>query len=263
MSQIIENQTIEAFLDRNTGCCFCDLEFIKCKFLGCNISLGPIRRFNNTCLIAPLTREPGERLFEPPQQPDPKIRSVVRNVKLLRCEEEGSSIGTAIIEDTVVDGLLTSGLFQTFGAVFKHVILKGKIGRIMISRYLPDVTGTQEQQLAEQRFFDGANEKYYSIVDWALDISQAEFVECDIRNIPSRLIRRDPDTQVVITRKKALEGNWRHLDLSKTYWGAYFEGIITEQIQDCVLVAPKRGAKFRQLLDGLNLLRREGIAEPD
>jgi hypothetical protein len=76
------------------------------------------------------------------------------------------------------------------------------------------------------------------------------------------LIRRDPETQVVVTREKAIEGAWRNLDLSKTWWATSLEFFVKRGDADVVLVAPKRDRKFRDLLDGLKALRDAGVAEP-
>jgi len=116
----------------------------------------------------------------------------------------------------------------------------------------------------EQAAFDRANAEYYAGCDWALDISRAEFKEMDIRGIPAKLIRRDPETQVVVTRAKALEGKWRTLDLSDTWWATAIEFLLDHKKEnDIVLVAPKGHSQFEQFLAGLKLLREAGVAEPD
>ena len=115
----------------------------------------------------------------------------------------------------------------------------------------------------EQASFDEMNSSFYEMVDWALDISEARFMECDIRRVPARLIRRDPETQVVVTREKALLGEWRNLDLSRTLWSGWIELFLKDGDADVVLVAPKRHPKFKEWLGGLKLLRDAGIAEPD
>jgi len=231
MTKVFDGREYECFYDRNSGRTFSDLEFRYCSFVSSSISI---------------TRKP-------------KRRSTVRNVKLIGCEVRGCAIDTAIIEEVVVDGLKTHTFMKTWGAVFKHVTLKGYIGRIMISPAVaPGITKPKEQ-----RAFDEANAAYYATVDWALDISEARFQECDIRSVPARLIRRDPETQVVVTREKALEGKWRKLDLSRTYWTTAIEYLLDFGLTDLVLVAPKRGLKYRELLDGLKMLRDAGVAEPD
>ena len=117
--------------------------------------------------------------------------------------------------------------------------------------------------LRQQRAFDKANEEYYSTVDWALDIREAEAEEIDIRRIPARLIRRDPESQVVITRAKAMEGKWRQLNLEKTHWAGSMELFLEWGDWDWVLVAGKRDRNYRRLVDGLKALRDAGVAEPD
>jgi hypothetical protein len=167
-----------------------------------------------------------------------------------------------------VDGLKTSGTFHTWGAVFKHVTLRGKIGDIMIS---PAVNAGLAKP-AEHRACDEANAAYYASVDWALDIREAEFEGADRRGVPGHLVRRDPEnpeTHVLVMRAKALERRWRHLDLSKTYWPTTLEFFVEDaNFDSTVLVAPKRIGRsgpwtYQNLLDGLGMLRDAGIAEPD
>ncbi len=179
----------------------------------------------------------------------------------MQCEVVGFLIGPAVFEDVVVDGLRTPGdLLITWGAVFKHITLKGNIGRIMLNSVISP-PGLAKPH--EQRAFDEANAAYYATVDWALDIREARFEECDIRGIPARLIRRDPESQVVVTREKALQGKWREIDLSDTWWDVAIEFMLEDGEPDVVLVAPKRHPQYRVLLEGLKKLRDAGVAEPD
>ncbi len=233
MRRVFENQTFERFFDRDSGALFCDLEFRRCVFGWCGLSITM----------------------------NPRLRSTVRNVGVYQCESrDPGGLSAAIIEDVVVDGLKTVWPLKTFGAVFKHVVLRGKIGGIILNN---DLARTENATPDRLRAFELANAAYYASVDWALDISEGAFVSCDINGIPARLIRRDPETQVVITREKALEGRWRELDLSDTYWPTAIEMMLHCGDADCVLVAPKRARDFRELLRGIQLLRRAGVAEPD
>ena len=115
----------------------------------------------------------------------------------------------------------------------------------------------------EQAAFDKANGEYYKTVDWALDITEGRFYECELQRVPARLIKRDSETQVIITREKALLGEWKKLDLSKTHWATSIEFFLERGDPDVVLVAPKRHSKYPDLLDGLKMLRDAGVAEPD
>lgn len=230
MTRIFEKRELRSFYD-DGGRVLEDLEFRRCSFVSSAISI---------------TR-------------DPARRSVVRNVKLINCEQRGCTVYTAVLEDIVIDGLRTNGLLQAWSPVLRHVTLRGRIGRVMIS---PAVQ-LGKAKPAEQRAFDDANAAYYAAVDWALDIREGEFEECELQRVPARLIRRDPATQVVITREKAMQGTWRQVDLSKTHWATSIEFFLERGDHDVVLVAGKRDRKFRQLLDGLKALRDAGVAEPD
>lgn len=229
--KVFEKREFRSFYDRDSGAIFSDLEFRKCRFVSCAISITM----------------------------DPTKRSTVRNVRLIGCEYASGSLWPAIVEEVVVDGLKTSQIFQSWGAVFKHVSLCGRIGRVMFSSVVAPGSATKAQQQA----FDQANAEFYSDVDWALDLRNGEFTECEIQGVPACLIRRDPETQVIVTRAKAVQGEWRRLDLSKTHWHVSLQLLLNRGDQDAVLVAPKRSPKFSELLAGLKLLREAGVAEAD
>jgi hypothetical protein len=238
MRQVFVGQTFDSFDDRDSGAVFEDMDFRGCMFQSCLISV---------------TR-------------DPRLRSVVRNVVLVDCEQAGSSVKCAAVEDVVVDGLKTNKGLMTWAAAFKHVTLRGKIGSILLSDLArPGGQSCEEKRATEA--FKHANRDYYAHVDWALDISEAEFkIEPDIRGVPARLIRRDPETQVVVTRERALTGVHKDLPFpdSLHLWGGWIDNHFSDQeYDDLVLVAPKRSRQFKDLLEGIKLLRKAGVAEPD
>lgn len=173
---------------------------------------------------------------------DPASRSAVRNVVLEDCS------------------VRTSDLHQAWGAVFKHVVVRGRIGRLMCSPLISSMAG----ETPEQRAFDEANAAYYEGVDWALDISQAEANEIAISGVPARLVRRDPETQVVLTRETALAGEWRSLDHVTACWfETAIEGMLLDGEPDVVLAAGRRDREFRKLMAAIEQLRAAGITEPD
>jgi len=231
---VFENRTFGRLFDRDSGRLFNGIEFQHCYFQGCALSLTH----------------------------SPELRSTVRDVILRDCEQRGCIIEAAVFDTVTVDGLETNGLLQTWATVCNHVTLRGRIERLMCSSALaPDVDGLAPP--SHQRRFDDANETFYASVDWALDIREAEFEECDLRGVPGHLIRRDPSTQVLITRSAAMTGRWRSLDLSDTYWPTALDFFLESQAKNIVLVAPKRHRKFKRYLDGLLKLRDCGVAEPD
>lgn len=230
--KLIRNEEIEHFTDRDSRAILSDAEFHNCYFQGCALSVTQ----------------------------DTRLRSTIRNVKLVNCSQRGCAVYPAIIEDVVVDGFKTHGqLLQIWGAVFNRVVLRGRIDRLMISGVV-DVMG---QRPDVQRAFDEANAEYYGHVEWAVDISQAEFKELDIRGVPARLIRRDAETQVVVTRARAAHRRWQTLPLRHTLWKTTLSLFLQSNKPDIVLVAPKRHRKFQEYVTDLKLLQEAGVAEPN
>lgn len=231
MTTVFQDQTFSKFFDQDSNRTFADLEFRNCQFVNCHVSVTK----------------------------NPRRRSMVRDVRLIGCETRQCGIEAAIVESVVIDGLKTNYPLHINGAVFKQVVLKGSLGRLVIDSTVLPGKLTEDEQAA----FDEANAAYYKNVDWALDIREAEFRECDLRTIPARLIRRDPETQVVVKREKAVLESWRQIDLSNTYWATTLEVFLRRGSEDTVLVAPKSDPQYKRLLDGLKLLRDAGVAEAD
>lgn len=186
-------------------------------------------------------------------------RPLIKNIELVKCELTKCSLGPAIVENMIITDMKINGSFQSWGAVFNQVVLRGNIGPLIISPYIHPSLASPTQQVD----CDRANLDYYNKVDWALDISNAEFTYCDIRCIPSQKIKRDPETQVIIKRTKAAEGSWRDLDLSGTSWPAALELFLFERNEpELLLIAPKKNPKFEIFREGIEKLRKFGIIEP-
>lgn len=183
----------------------------------------------------------------------------LKNVEFQKCTVTTCIVTAAVVEDMLVDGLKTLGLFQTWATVFRHVTLRGKIDRVMFSPFFnPGYPESRFQKMVAQ-----ANADYYATVDWALDIREAEFKDFDCRGVPSRLVRRDPETQIMVTRTRVLacgEG----IAAGGPYWEDWLRLFLRDGwYEDAVLVAPKRNPKLKELVAGLQQLRRHGVAESD
>jgi hypothetical protein len=188
----------------------------------------------------------------------PGARTIIRNVQFQANRVRGCSVGPAVLEDVVIDGLSTADLFQVWGAALRHVTLRGRIGRLMVS----NIHSASAREADISRFQD-ANREYYANTDWALDIADADFVEADLRGVPGRLVRRDPETQFLVLRENLLDGRWRSINLAGTWWATSLQGMLDDRIEAEVHVAPRRSRDFKILLEGLRRLRSAGIAEAD
>lgn len=189
----------------------------------------------------------------------PRARALVRDVRLTGCGAYGCNIASAIFEDVFVDGIKTgTGGLWLRRCAFKHVTLQGNIGFVQLVTSLTEYWGN-DRVLNRYAASDAA---YYEKVDWALDISGGRFSQISIAGVPARLVRRNPETQAVVTRERLAQSDWRSLDLCLLIQ-IQLANLLDRGDPDVVLIAPKRSRGFREYLDGLNRLRQAGIAEPD
>jgi len=169
-------------------------------------------------------------------------------------------VGPIVVENLDAENCRSDRLFIAWGAVYRHVRLYGRFGRMLLT-FLPTPVYSHE----EIESFRLADRAFYETVDWALDISAIECEELDIRNVPVRLIRRDPRSQVVVKYEKvlALRSVWEGLDMSGTPWQTSLRNVLLWKLEDKVLVAPKGLDSYERHIDVLRLLRDAGVAEPD
>jgi hypothetical protein len=184
----------------------------------------------------------------------PAERRIVRNIHLRNCTASAScSFGPVIFDEVTVEGLKTTGLVIVYGAVYRHVTLRGRCGKLFLNQ-LPD---------DRRPLFEPADRAFYEKVDWALDISDGEFDELDIRDIPADLIRRDPESQVIARRRtaEATRAIWQRMDFRGTTIGVALSNMLDLDLPDQVIVAPKRDKLYKEYLAIFKHLRSEGVLE--
>ena len=147
---------------------FADVQLVRCEFTGSNLS-----KFD-----------------------DPAMNLIVRDVTMTRCVAKRSSMAGVRFDNVLVDGLSASDGVMLDGSTFRHVTVRGRIGPVMVIP--PPFSISQELQDA----FTASIVRYYQDVDWALDISEAEFESVDLYFVPGDLIKRDPETQYLLRRKQ-------------------------------------------------------------
>lgn len=191
--------------------------------------------------------------------------SEIRRVELTDCVENRCQTGPMILSEVSISRLKITDLLIFWSPYLDRVVLSGEIGKMKINVTAdPSTYGN-----AKQKSFDDYRAKFYEGVEWALDISEARFKEFDIRGVPGRLIRHDPESQILITRERALQvatpGWERQLDPSNKLWPFMVKLFLSDGDADTVFAAPLGAAKAKRdpLLKGLRELRRIGLAEPD
>jgi hypothetical protein len=192
----------------------------------------------------------------------PEHMARIKNVELIDCYNLNSQINACYLSDVRVENLKTGDLMLVWAPMLTHFTLAGKIGRVKINEFmrLHGITAAQEAAWQEMR------REHYAQVDWALDISVAKPLLLDIAGIPAAKIRRNPETQIVVTRARLHDKRQVDAipDLEDTlrFMLRSFAG---SDAADAVFVAPTgRPAKaFKPVLEGFAALRRAGLAEPD
>lgn len=229
--QAFERSKYSSWRDRDSAAVFSDMVFTRCSFESCSLS----------------------------QTQDPAQRSTVRNVRLVGCATRGCRVGCAVLDSVVVEGLTTHGLVQVWSAALRHVVLCGRIGRIMFSPIVIAGVSPPEVNAAFRR----QNERHYRNVDWALDIREADPLELELTGIPGRLIRRNPERSILVRAERIKGREWRLPGVDRTACGEGIRRILDHDLDDAVIVACERSPDFAKDMEAFRVLRKEGLAEPD
>ncbi|MFI6284430.1 hypothetical protein ACIBCM_06680 [Streptomyces sp. NPDC051018] len=224
MATVVSGRTFEHRLWSGAGGVVQDLRFDRCVFIVCSLV----------------------------QFDDPEPPLVARNITATRCTLDNCSVAGVRFEDITIEHLTVRGWPLIRGCVFSRVTLKGRIGPLVAATPLAPA-GSELHPYATGAIVDA-----YASVDWALDISEAEFTDVALDLVPGNLIRRDPETQFLLHRDK-LEG----LDPQTLPRRAklFVDRFQYSPFDTMVAVAPKRSRYFRDFLESLEELRKRGLAE--
>ena len=229
-----EELVIEGTLEGGDPICFSDVEFSGAFFDNCRV-------------ISP---------------PDPSIRPRFERCMLRRCIHRSVFVNGAILDEVLVDGIGSRGRIPLFlsGTVFRHVVVRGRVCPLKINE-APSGCDTP----ASESLWKAANREFYESVDWALDISQAEFVSGPtFETVPGHLIRRDPETQVLVRRSSIEDSDLSSIDWGKSSFGVALRWFLDfGQYDSVVLAAERKSPSFAEQCDVLAMLRAGGIAEKD
>jgi hypothetical protein len=188
------------------------------------------------------------------QHDDPAFGLVVRDVTLTGCAASNCVVDGVRFEDVTVDGLSVKGVQQLGGCVFRHVTLKGRIGPLLtvpVNYALPQAT---------RDAFTAAIQAYYRDVDWALDITEAEFSDADLYMVPGDLIRRDPETQFLLRRDTDQRAKALGIE-PDGYAAIALSRFEATPFDSLVAAAPRRSKDFAEFTADFRPLRDAGLAE--
>jgi hypothetical protein len=169
----------------------------------------------------------------------------------------GGGLRGVYLRDVLAEDVKFNSFSHILGCVFEHVTLRGRINRLLInSKFLHSSNAEAFEQSAKLE---------YQAIDWALDISELDCPDLDIRGIPARLIRRDPAVHSVVTYDTAYRLSLDEISQSIEGFrnsAHYFaiSGLLDNKWEDVVLVAARRGKRAQEQQDMLAALREAGLA---
>lgn len=187
-------------------------------------------------------------------------KTLVKNVTLKNCVQKSCDVYAAVLDNIIVENLDCKSLLGLYGTLFKHVKFTGSIGNLIITPLVKSVMVNNRQN----RIFLRLQENFYKNLDWALDITEAEFKgDITIRNIPVHLIRRDKSTQM-IARKNVLNAHPNlQFELTNSPWRWQIEDFLDRDYPEIVLIAPKKSKHFLELTEALLVLKAKGLVNED
>lgn len=210
---------------------FSGLHFYQCTFDACSFG------FNHNRSLTRL--DAAERIH---------MQDCVVNNCIVRCAR--------IDDSTFVN--IRGNLTLVWAPFLRHVTLSGRIENVMVHGIVSPSAKLELSCAADRR------EAFYRDVDWALDISTAEFHDFSVRTggIPSRLIRRDANTQFVVLGHERLSVAAERALLSP-YTRTTIEVMFEEGEKECLLVAPKLDRRmYAQVMRDAETLARWGVLAP-
>lgn len=173
---------------------------------------------------------------------------VITGASLEKCSVWSCDVGKLWLRGCTVVDTQWKRLMILDACVLEHVTFRGKLGSLNIL----------------SNAFDHSVDcsSAYEDIDWALDISEARFAGVSIRGIPSRAVRRDPASQVVITRKAVLEHpNWREIVKGTSLIS--IADMMRDGYEDIIFAAGLNSRSGKKDLEDIRHLRDIGIGEPD
>ena len=131
----------------------------------------------------------------------PKRMSRVRNLRLSQCSAINSMIRPCVFEDVLVEDLSTNPILLVWASFFRRVSCAARSARSISTSCPKPSARTPPSSTSSQ-----ARAAFYAETDWALDISEAKLLGLRCEGVPLHLIRRDPQTQVILDKQGRYRG---------------------------------------------------------
>ncbi|MCL4822216.1 MAG: hypothetical protein KJ067_24070 [Vicinamibacteria bacterium] len=192
---------------------------------------------------------------------NPDRRLTVARVHALGCSVSGVVVGPVIFDGVEISDLRIVGHLWLPGCAFRRCAIRGRVGKLL---HFDAVDPTEGPDASINQAFADANRRFYEDVDWAIDISQAQCDDLDLRGVPAHLVRINDSTQVRVSYEaaSALVGQGLGDDVS-TFARRVLENSLvhrSETRSDFVLATHPEHSRFRDMLQLFEVLLHDGAA---
>ncbi|MCY7362587.1 MAG: hypothetical protein LH629_11065 [Ignavibacteria bacterium] len=199
--------------------------------------------------------------------PDSRTKISNCNFQNISVESRSCFQQKARFQNVNFENMQSDDLLRISGVIFDKVVLKGKFDRLLLKsdhagmmfnhheRGIDFITGE------ECAILNAYAENEYQKIEWALDIIEAEFRECDLHpSIPANLVKINPETQVLIKYDKIAKINWKEMSTIQSNDAKYWCSLTEKNKRDSIFIAPQRNKKrFGEYMESFKILREEGI----
>lgn len=183
---------------------------------------------------------------------DATTRLIVSDGEIIDCKIRGGGLRGIHLRDITARNLRFFSAPQILGCVFEHVTLGGKMNQLIINGELPTVD--------DPDLFEESARAAYRTIDWAIDISELDCPDLSVRGIPGRLIKRDRQRQLVVTREQALAAPWQEADLRDTNFAAAIDQMLEQGWPEIVLSASRAGPHAERTQSAIQSLIAIGLS---
>jgi hypothetical protein len=183
-------------------------------------------------------------------------RSSFESCTAVQCHISTLVLDDVLIRDLKIERGGRGNMLIVWAALFQRVTLAGHVGSLKIN--------LEPRPLAKMPRWFEFYKRFYSSVDWAIDIRDTDFkLGMEFHWVPGSLVRRDPETQVLVTREKLKKCDLRALPV-RDITRVEFEWFLERSPFDDVIIAafPSERGRNDKLHD-IATLRELGLAEPD
>lgn len=182
-------------------------------------------------------------------------RLTIHDSHLKDCFADRCHLGPIILDDVTIDGFDNNDLQIVNACAFRHVTFRGRIRRVNVS---------WECISAAPKFaanINRLNREFHANVDWALDISEAEFDDTVVRlDVPHQLIRLDRSRQIIVLRRSITAESLMRIK-------PMLDPVVASRLDALVRFDPEDGfaivGSSEDEAESVRVLRNEGLATLD